>query len=124
MTDVVGLYTRISHKAGLRALKEVLDRREEKKISTEDLVKIAEFVLQNNYFEFNGYIKHQILDVATGTKFAHLHMHCIFMAKIETKFLQTHKLQPSVWFRYIENVFFIWTHGPHKLVSFTTELLC
>ena len=52
--DVVGLYTRISHKAGLRALKEVLDRREEKKISTEDLVKIAEFVLQNNYFEFNG----------------------------------------------------------------------
>ena len=54
MTDVVGLYTRISHKAGLRALKEVLDRREEKKISTEDLVKIAEFVLQNNYFEFNG----------------------------------------------------------------------
>ena len=52
--DVVRLYTRISHKAGLRALKEVLDRREEKKISTEDLVKIAEFVLQNNYFEFNG----------------------------------------------------------------------
>ena len=52
--DIVGLYTRISHKAGLRALKEVLDRREEKKISTEDLVKIAEFVLQNNYFEFNG----------------------------------------------------------------------
>ena len=52
--DVVGLYTRISHKAGLRALKEVLDRWEEKKISTEDLVKIAEFVLQNNYFEFNG----------------------------------------------------------------------
>ena len=59
-SDVVGLYPSIPHKAGLRALKEVLDRREEKKISTEDLVKMAEFVLKNNYFEFNGQVKHQV----------------------------------------------------------------
>ena len=43
--DVVGLYPRIPQEAGLRALKEALNRREEKKISTEDLVKMAEFVL-------------------------------------------------------------------------------
>ena len=36
--DVVGLYPSIPHEAGLRALKEVLDKRDEKKISTEDLV--------------------------------------------------------------------------------------
>ena len=51
--DVAGLYHSIRHEARLRALKEVLDRREEKKISTEDLVKMSEFVLKNNYFEFN-----------------------------------------------------------------------
>ena len=44
--DVVGFYLSIPHKVGLRALKEVLDRREEKKSCTEDLVKIAEFVLK------------------------------------------------------------------------------
>ena len=43
--DVVGLYPRIPQEAGLRALKEALNRREEKMISTEDLVKMAEFVL-------------------------------------------------------------------------------
>ena len=48
--DVVGLYPSIPHEVGLRALKEVLDRREEKKISTEDRIKMAEFVLKNNYF--------------------------------------------------------------------------
>ena len=48
--DVIGLYPSIPHKAGLRALKEVLDRREEKKTSTEDLAKMAEFVLKHNYF--------------------------------------------------------------------------
>ena len=82
--DVVRLYPSIPHKAGLRALKEALDRREEKKISTEDLVKMAEF--KNNYFEFNGQVKHQISSTAIRTKFAPTYV-CIFMDEIETKFL-------------------------------------
>ena len=118
-SDVVGLYPSIPHEAGLRALKEVLDRREEKKISTEDLVKMAEFVL-NNYFEFNGQVKHQISGTAIGTKFAPTYA-CIFMDEIETNFLQTQEFQPLVLFRYIDDVFFIWTHGPDKLVSYMTE---
>ena len=42
------LYPSIPHKARLRTLKTVLDRREEKKTSTEDHVKMTEFVLKNN----------------------------------------------------------------------------
>ena len=118
--DVVGLCPSIPHEAGLRALKEVLDRREEKNISTEDLVKMTEFVLKDNYFEFKGQVKHQISCTAIGTKFATTYA-CIFMDEIETKFLHTQEIEPSVWFRYIDNVFFIWTHGPDKLVSFMTE---
>ena len=114
--DVVGLYPSIPHEAGLRTLKEVLDRREEKTNSTEDLVKIAELVLKNNYFEFNGQVKHQISGTAIGTKFAPTYA-CIFM----DEFLETQEFQPLVWFRYIDDVFFIWTHGPDKLVSFMTE---
>ena len=52
--DVVGLYPSISHNVGLRALKEALDKREQKKIPTENLVQIAEFVLKNDFFEFNN----------------------------------------------------------------------
>ena len=61
---VVGFYPNRPHEAELRVLREALDRREEKKIYTEDLVKMAELVLKNNYFEFNGHIKHQILGTA------------------------------------------------------------
>ena len=43
------------------------------------------------------------------------------MDEIEIKFLKTQEFQPLVWFRYIDDVFFIWTHGPDKLVSFMTE---
>ena len=44
--DVVGLYPSIPHNVGLRALKEALDKREQKKIPTEDLLQMTEFVLK------------------------------------------------------------------------------
>ena len=50
--DVVGLYPSIPHEVGLKALEEVREERESKQISTDDLIKLAKFVLQNNYFEF------------------------------------------------------------------------
>ena len=39
------------------------------KLGTNDLVKIAKFVLKNNFFEFDNEIKQQIFDTAIGTKF-------------------------------------------------------
>ena len=81
---------------------------------------MVESVLKNNYFEFNGQVKHQRSSTAIGSKFAPKYA-CIFMDETETKFLQTQEFQPSVWFRYIDDIFFIWTNGPDKLVSFMTE---
>ena len=54
---------------GLRALREALNKRDEKTIPTEELLKMAEFVLKNNYFEFGNKIKQQISATAIGTKF-------------------------------------------------------
>ena len=51
---IVGLYPSIPHEAGLRALREALDKKDKKCIPTEDLVKMAEFMLKNNFFEFNS----------------------------------------------------------------------
>ena len=86
--DVVGLYPSIPHNVGLRALKEALEKREQKKIPTEDLVEMAEFVLKNNFFEFNSQIKQQISGMAIGTKCAPMYA-CIFMDKVETVFGDT-----------------------------------
>ena len=68
--DVVGLYPSIPHNEGLEVLKKQLDNFYEKSIPTEDLVKMAEFVLKNNCFEFNSNQKHHISGTAIGTKFA------------------------------------------------------
>ena len=99
----------------------MLEAREHKVVFTDVLVKMAHFVLENNYFEFNGDVKKQISGTAIGTKFAPPYA-CIFMDDLETKFLQSQSLQPLVWFRYINDIFFIWTHGKDKLEKFLNDL--
>ena len=47
-TDVAGLYSSIPHADGLEALLVMLEEREDKSIASEDLLKMAKFVLKNN----------------------------------------------------------------------------
>ena len=67
--DVVGLYPSIPHQPGLSALKEALESRSVKKISTENLIKMAKFVLKNNFFDCNSKVFQQISGTTIGTKF-------------------------------------------------------
>ena len=118
--DVVEFYSSIFDEAGLQALKVVLKRKKDKKISTNDLVKLTALVLKNNYFEFNREVKQQVSGTAIGTKFVPRYVF-ILMHKIETNFLDTQEFKPLVWFRYINDVFFIWTHGKEKLEEFLKD---
>ena len=119
--NVVGLYPSIPHEAGLKFLREVLDKKGQHIIPTIELIRMADFVLKNNYFEFNWQIKQQISGIAIGTKFAPPYA-CLFIDKIETAFLETQELQPLVWFRYMDDIFFIWTHGEQELQTFLRSL--
>ena len=117
----MGLYPSVSLEAGLKALREVLYKREQRTINTIELLRMADFVLKNNYFEFNEQIKQQISGTAIGTKFAPPYA-CLFMDKIETAFLETQELQPLAWFRYIDDICFIWTHGEQELQTTSRSL--
>ena len=47
---------------------------------------MAAFVLQNNYFEFNGENKPQTSSTAIGTRFTYLHMHIYSWIKLNQNF--------------------------------------
>ena len=66
---------------------------------------MAEFVLKNNFFEFNGQIKQQISGTAIGTKCAPTYA-CIYMDKMEGEFLEKQEYKPFTWLRYIDDNFF------------------
>ena len=119
--DVVGLYPSIPHIEGISTLKRKLEEQPSTKIPTNDLVKLAEFVLKNNLFEFNDKVKQQISGTAIGTKFAPPYT-CIYMDKTETDFLKTQHLQPFIWLRYIDDIYFIRTYGQAELKRFMEKL--
>ena len=74
---------------------------------------MTDFVLKNNYFEFNKQIRLHISGTAFGTKFAPPYA-CLFMDKIETAFLETQELQSLVWFKYIDDILFISVNGEQE----------
>ena len=113
-TDVVGLYPSIPLNASLKALRKVLGYRVNKTISANDFTKMTEFVLKKNCFDFNGKVKKHISGTTILTRVA-LTDACIFMDQVETEFLETQMHKTLVWFRYIDDVFFIWAHGQEKL---------
>ena len=83
--DVIELYPSIPHDSRLKALKNILDKGKNQTISTADLVKMTEFTLRNNYFEFNGKVKQQILGTAIGTKWAPTYA-CIYLMNLKASF--------------------------------------
>ena len=78
-------------------------------------------VYARNYFEINGQVKQKLSGTAISTKLAPVNA-SIFIGDIENKFLQTQLLQPLIWFRYIGDVFFVWTHREEKFQSFLIDL--
>ena len=42
---------------------------------------------------------------------------CIFMSEFETNFVESQENKPLAWFRYIDDISFIWTHREDKLKS-------
>ena len=46
----------------------------------------------------------------------------LFMGKLEQQFLQNQERVPLVWWRNIDDIFAVWTHGEPTLQSFVGEL--
>ena len=112
--DVVGLYPNIPHNEGLDILRGALEKRTDKSVATDTLIKMAEFVLTNNFFEFNLETYQQISGTAIGTKFAPSYA-CIFMDNVEKTMLAGQLFTPWWWKRFINDIFFIWLEDERKL---------
>ena len=78
---------------------------------------MAEFDLNNNYFELNSTFKYQISGTAIGTKFAPPYAY-IFMDYIERELLKNEQIQPWIQFRYIDDISFIWTASDKEINEF------
>ena len=118
--DVVGLYPNILHGEGLASLRRFLETRDNKQISSDTLTELAKVVLKNNIFEFDEETFKQNPGTAIGTKFASPYS-ILFMADFEEKILESFEKKPMIWWRYIDDIFFIWEHGAESLKVFIEQ---
>ena len=121
--DVVGLYPNIPHDEGLIAIRKALDSREDKSVSTDSLMDLAECVLKNNIFEHNETFYKQLRGTAIGTKMAPPYA-IIFLGFLEENILSDRELKPLAWWRYIDDIFMLWQHGEEELKKFLDALNC
>ena len=76
--DVVGLYPNIPHSEGLTSLRRVLELNDNKPISSDTLIELAEIVLKNNIYQFDGKIFKQVRGYVEQQFVQSLHLHMLF----------------------------------------------
>ena len=108
--DVTALYSSIPHNDAIGACKKYLDRRTLSTTSSEDICQLIKFILENNVFSFNDEFFLQVCGTAMGTRMAPCHAN-IFMAELEDNFLSGYPYKPLAYYRYIDDIFIIWSHG-------------
>ncbi len=114
--DVTSLYTNIPNGDGLRAIANIL-RGKSHIILNYDILKMLEMVLHKNNFEFNGENFLQVGDTAMGTKVAPTYA-CLFMADLEQRMLASAKKLPLKYFRYVDDIWFLFDGSPAELQEF------
>ena len=114
--DVSSLYTNIPTQEGIDACRTFLTQ-EFTNDQLTSFCKLMEIVLTRNNFTFHGDHYVQVFGTSMGTKMAPS-MACLFMGSLEDRLLNSYSKKPSLWLRYIDDVFLLWTHGPEEFQNF------
>ena len=115
--DVESMYTNIDHESGLAAVKNAFENNPDPLRPDQHILDLLELSLKKNDFQFNGETFLQIKGTAMGKKYAPSYAN-IFMAHFETQALKKCYLKPSVFFRFLDDIFCVWDHGRENLGTF------
>jgi hypothetical protein len=116
--DVSSLYTNIPHDDGIKACEEFLHNGN---INSNIVSKLLRLVLENNYFQFDDDFYLQKMGTAMGSPMAPAYA-SLFMGKLEKDFLKICEHKPTLWFRFLDDIFMIWDHSLEKLELFIEAL--
>ena len=78
---------------------------------------MTELVLKCNVFEFNKEYLIQTSGTAIGTKLAPGYAN-LFLSIFERNMLNQYPIKPSIWLRYLDDIFMIWNDSEDKLKDF------
>lgn len=110
--DVESLFTKVPIPETSAIIKDILDPK---------WAEIAEVCLRSTYFLFNGKFYEQTEGAAMGSPLSPVAAN-LYMESYERRALDTAQLKPSIWYRYVDDVWAVWPHGAETLTSFLDHL--
>ena len=123
--DVVSLYSNIPINESVDAAIELLEEHRAEidmfSLSVSDIRDLLLFVLNSNFFEFNGNVYRQRRGLAMGNHLAPP-MAIIFMSRLESLALSDFPLKPLLYRRYIDDCIIIWLFGVASFLRFVEHL--
>ena len=109
-------------------MREALEEREDKQVSTEFLIRLIELVLKHNIFEFNNQLFQQLIGTAMGTKCAPNYSNIFMARKIDPEILRmaiNHgdgTFPIKIFKRFLDDIIMIWCGSVERLHSFIKEI--
>ena len=82
-----------------------------------DIKQLLEHCLNNNFVRFGDKLYRQSSGIAMGSRVAPP-LAIVFMHALESMFLGSARHQPSLYLRYIDDVFGVWEHGLEELLEY------
>ena len=115
--DVKTLYPSIPRQKGMEACKEALDKRTDKRIPADATMLMIQTVLENNIFTFNGKSYLQMTGTAIGSRLGRNYA-CTYMGKWEEELLTKVQIKPTMYVRYVDDIFGLWSGTEDELKEF------
>ena len=110
------MYTNIDHDQGIQAIKNKFSDRIGN-MKFEAILQLLEISLKRNDFVFDDKVFLQVQGTAMGRRYAP-HYADIYMAEFEKEALAKCDKQPDCYFRYLDDIFLIWSHGRDSFQDF------
>src|SRR5271156_5388276 len=119
--DVESLFTSIPTALGVATIKKFLSTHPCPKRPDNLILDLLDINLTRNDFIFNNKCYLQVSGSAMGKRFSPAYAN-LFMADLEAKAIDDSPLKPFLWFRFIDDVFGVWTHDLDNFVKFVKHL--
>ena len=119
--DVSSLYTNMHIDRTLQVTKNALARYPDHQRPDEYILRLLDITLRNNDFTFNGEFYLQICGTAMGKAYAP-GLADLYLEEFDEKATQGFKIKPLFYFRFLDDVHFVWTGTTEELKEFEVYL--
>jgi hypothetical protein len=123
--DINSLFTNVPLDKTLNIVKTKLESDDtlatRTRLNISAIMELITVCTDNTYFQLNNEFYKQSFGLAMGSSLSPL-LADIFMEDFETNIISKQNLKPSVWWRYVDDVFSIWPHGSELLDTFLNDI--